>query len=399
MKAIFKPSILNGEVIAPASKSLSHRLLICAALSKKTCTITNILFSEDILATLDCLRCLGAIITIDKDSVTINGSSFLEVIEPVLNCNESGSTLRFFIPLAFLLDKTITFKGSKRLLERPLSVYEEIARENNFRFEKHEDYLIVKGKLQNNHYRVKGDISSQFITGLLFALSMIDDQTSIEIIPPIESKSYITLTTQAFQYFGVNVEFKDNVIKMNHPKFNAYNGAVEADESNAAFLDAFNYIDSNVVVKGLNPNTLQGDAIYHHLFPLFKNSCPDIDIQDCPDLGPVLMALGALNNGVHLFNTRRLKAKECDRANAMKEELSLFGIETIVYENELFVKQSNLHSQIKCNDSHNDHRIVMAISLILSKIGGEIEGVESVKKSFPTYFDTIKKLNCKVEIL
>lgn len=398
MIAKFEKSKLSGDVYAPSSKSISHRLLICTALSKKRCVIDNVLLSEDILATIDCLKALGAKVTTNKATITIDGSDFLNVVNPVLNCRESGSTLRFFIPIALLTDKDITFTGSQRLFERPLDVYEQIAKDNDFIFEKGIDSLRVKGKLKPGEYIVKGNISSQFISGLMFALSTYHETSKIKILPPIESKSYIDLTISSFNYFGIYPEFINNDITISNTGFNCFNGSVEADESNAAFLDAFNYTDGNVKVLGLNKNTLQGDRVYHALFPQIKNGHPTIDLADCPDLGPVLMALASLNNGAEFIHTSRLKAKECDRGLAMKLELEKAGCKVVLNDDSILVSTITKTDNLSFH-GHNDHRIVMALSLILLMHSGTIDDADAVNKSFPDYFDKIIKLNGKVDLL
>ncbi|MDO4198698.1 MAG: 3-phosphoshikimate 1-carboxyvinyltransferase [Erysipelotrichaceae bacterium] len=398
MKEIIKPSKLYGEIKAPSSKSFCHRLLIGACLCKGKCVIDNVLFSDDILATIDCLKALGGRFETDEDRVIVDGSLFLKDIADSMNCHESGSTIRFMIPLVMLCDKKVDLYGSKRLMERPFDVYEDIAKDNSFLFEKHEDYISVKGKLKPGRYKVRGDISSQFITGLLYALSVYEEDSVIEIIEPIESKSYIDMTLEAMAYYGVKTDFKDNILTLNSNKYQAYNGMVEADESNAAFLDAFNVLGNEVNVKGLNPDTLQGDSIYHYDFKKIKEGKAVLDLKNCPDLGPIYMALGALNHGLILKNTRRLKAKECDRGMAMKQELEKIGAVVKVEENEIEVIASPVKEGDYVFESHNDHRIVMAMSVVASVTGGTIMNAEAVRKSYPHFFEDLRKLHAKVDI-
>lgn len=399
MKAIFKPSRLSGSIAAPPSKSMSHRYFIGAALSGKTCELTGIDYSEDILASLDCLKALGAGVSINKDKVIIESKAFMTAKNPVLECRESGSTLRFFVPLALCMGKEVLFKGSKRLFERPLDIYEEICREKNFLFEKSADSLVVCGKLQSGKYTVRGDISSQFITGLLFALVFLKENSIIEIIPPFESRSYIDLTISALKSFGANVEFTDEYrIEIKKSDRHAYIGSVEGDYSNAAFLDAFNYMGSDVTVLNLNPDSLQGDRVYAKYFDEILKGTPKLDISDCPDLGPVLFALAAIKNGAVFTGTDRLKAKESDRGMAMDLELRKLGGGLEIGDNIIVVPKQELRWKGELLDGHNDHRIVMALSVILSKIGGEIDGVQAVRKSYPGFFEDIKQLGAEVEI-
>ena len=398
MKVRIQPTKLSGEVIAPPSKSLSHRLLIGAALCDGISEINNIAYSKDVEATIDCLRKLGADIKTNNDVVTIDGHNFLKNINGELDCNESGSTLRFLIPFGFLNNNHLIFKGSKRLLERPQDVYETLAKENNFLFKNDGKQLEVSGNLKAKEYSVLGNISSQFITGLIFALSTLKEKSVINIIPPIESKSYIDLTLLSLNYFGIITEMIENKIEIGECTYKPYKGSVEGDESNAAFLDAYNLLGGNVKVLGLNRDTLQGDRVYHEYFKLLKSGCVALDIADCPDLGPILMALGSVLNGVKLLNTKRLKAKECDRGLAMKEELEKMGASVEVKDNKIIVVPSKLNIKDVSFDSHNDHRVVMALSVVCSLIGGTIENSEAVSKSYPDYFDRIKQLKGKVEI-
>ncbi len=399
MIAEFKPCKLKGTISAPPSKSMAHRYLIGAALSKEKCTLSGVDYSEDVLASIDCLKALGAEINIDADKVTINPDKFMKTENPVLECRESGSTLRFFIPLALCLDKEVTLKGSTRLFERPLGVYEDLCRENDFIFKKGVDSVTLCGKLKSGRYKVRGDISSQFITGLVFALVYLGTDAFIEIIPPFESRSYIDLTISALKSFGADVEFIDKYnIAIRKSKMHSYSGKIEGDYSNGAFLDAFNYVGSEIEIQNLSENSLQGDRVYKEYFDKISNGVPTLDISDCPDLGPVLFALAALKNGATFTGTDRLKAKESDRGAAMHEELKKLGGGLVFGNNMITVPKQKLRYNGIVLDSHNDHRIVMAMSVVLSKIGGEISEIEAVKKSYPGFFEDIQALGAEVII-
>lgn len=399
MKAKFEPCKLGGTINAPPSKSMAHRYLIGSALSKENCVLSKISYSEDILASIDCLKALGADIIIENDTVKIHPDNFMRIENPILECRESGSTLRFFIPLGLCLGKEVTLKGSKRLFERPLDVYENLCFENNFIFKKDTNSVTVSGKLKSGNYKIRGDISSQFITGLIFALVYLGEDSSIEIIPPFESRSYVNLTISALKSFGADVEFESeyNII-IKKSKMHSFSGNIEGDYSNAAFLDAFNYIGSNVEVKNLNPDSLQGDKVYSDYFDKISNGTPTLDISDCPDLGPVLFALASLKNGATFSGTDRLKEKESDRGMAINKELQKLGGGLIFGDDKIIVPKQELQYRGNILDSHNDHRIVMSLSVILSKIGGEIQGIEAVNKSYPGFFDDLQKLCAKVEI-
>ncbi len=398
MKAIFKPCTLKGSIDAPPSKSMAHRYLIGAALSKEKCVISGIDYSEDILATIDCLRALGAEIHTRKDTVFINAEGFMKTSSNVLHCRESGSTLRFFIPLALCLGKEITLQGSERLFGRPLGVYEKLCLDNGFEFVKSENSLTLCGKLRSGRYEINGDISSQFITGLIFALVYLGEASSIRILPPFESRSYINLTISALKSFGADIELEDEFnIAIKKSVLHSFSGRTEGDYSNAAFLDAFNFIGSDIEIGNLNTDSLQGDRIYKEYFCELSKGIPTLDISDCPDLGPVLIALAALQNGAILTGTDRLKIKECDRGQAMHEELQKIGGGLLFGENSITVPKLQFKNTKAVLDGHNDHRIVMALSLILSKYGGSIVGAEAVRKSYPSFFDDIKNLGAEVK--
>ncbi len=398
MTAEFKPCKLSGKISAPPSKSMAHRYLISSALSKKKCVLEGVDYSEDILATIDCLKALGCLIDTDKDTVTVNGENFINPGKGHLECRESGSTLRFFIPLALCTGKEIVLEGSGRLFERPLDVYEDLCREKNFRFEKNANSVTLCGKLESGKFKIRGDISSQFITGLIFALAYLGGTSYIEITPPFESRSYVDLTIGALRSFGADVEFEDEYnIVIRNLGMHSFSGKIEGDYSNAAFLDAFNSLGSEIEITGLKPDSLQGDRVYSDYFDKISKGTPTLDISDCPDLGPVLFALASLKNGAVFTGTDRLKAKESDRGFAMHKELEKLGGGLIFGDNMITVPKTQLKYNGIALDGHNDHRIVMALSLILSKLGGKIEGIEAVKKSYPAFFYDIKALGAEVE--
>ncbi len=398
MKAIFKPCKLKGTIKAPPSKSLAHRYLIGAALSRQKSVIHGVEYSEDILATIDCLMALGTEITIENDTVTVNAENFMKSVSSVWECRESGSTLRFFIPLALCLDKKITLQGSSRLFERPLNVYEKLCDENGFEFVKGNDSVTVCGCLKSGNYEISGNVSSQFITGLIFALVYLGEDAVIRIVTPFESRSYVNLTVSALKSFGAVIEFEDEfTIVIKKSKLNSFSGTVEGDYSNAAFLDAFNYIGSDVQIKNLNPDSLQGDKIYKYYFDEIEKGTPTLDISDCPDLGPVLIALASLKNGAVLTGTDRLQLKESDRGMVMHNELVKLGGGLVFGENKISVPKQNFIKKADLN-GHNDHRIVMALSLILSEFGGSVDGAEAVRKSYPSFFEDLKLLEAEVDL-
>ena len=422
------PSTAKGIMISPPSKSMAHRNLICAALADGTSIIHNIDFSEDIKATISCLESLGVKIqvTSDDDNATSTSGTTLTVFgtggnftaQPhSLFCNESGSTLRFFIPIAMLSDQEAVFTGSQTLLSRPLSVYEDICTKQGIAFEHVEGnqsykQLKLHGKLQPGNFEIPGNISSQFITGLLFVLPLLSSDSTITLTNSIESRAYIDMTIQTQKSFGIKIEWQnENTFFISgNQHYKPGEQTVEGDFSNAAFFEALNTIGGNVTVQGLNLHSLQGDKVYLTHFEALKKGFAEIDISDCPDLGPILFVVAALHHGGKFTGTKRLKIKESDRGTVMCEEFAKLGIAARQSENEIEIsplqEKVPLQEQVSTTDTvpqsvtllgHNDHRIVMALTVLLTKVGGNIKGIEAVRKSLPDFFVRIRKLGIDFE--
>lgn len=400
MNVSIRPGRAVGTVAAPPSKSMAHRLLICAGLSQGISRIRGVDRNEDVLATMDCLRALGASCTVDGDTVTVTGADPRKAVpaEP-LCCRESGSTLRFFIPLALLSGKDTGFTGTQKLMSRPLGVYARLCAERGFFYEHKESTLQVKGTLAGGVFEIPGNISSQFITGLLFALPLTDRDSHIRITTPLESRSYIDLTLQALHLFSVQADWQDEqtLFVPGNQRYTPGDLAVEGDYSGAAFYGAMNALGSEVQVTGLVPESLQGDKVYARHFESLCAGCPQIDISDCPDLGPVLFAVAAAKNGARFTGTARLKLKESDRAEAMAQELAAFGTTVRVEESTVTVIPTAFHPPQRELSGHNDHRIVMSLAVLLMQTGGRIRGAQAVRKSFPDFFEKLTELGIEVE--
>ena len=395
-----KKSTAFGRVKAPPSKSMAHRLLLCGALSQGESVISGLAFSKDIEATLGCLKALGAEAKVEGDTVTLGGIDINKgITSPELFCNESGSTLRFLIPLCLMFDEKITLTGSDRLFKRSLDVYEKLCAEQNILFCQNEASVTVKGKLKSGKYSVRGDVSSQFISGLMFALPLLQEDSTIDITSALESGSYLGLTVKALAEFGVRISRTDEhtVYIKGSQTYRKRSLKVEGDYSNAAFFDALNVLGGNVAVTGLSDTSVQGDRVYRDIFPLLSKGCPTVDISDCPDLGPILMAVAAANNGAVFTGTRRLKIKESDRGEAMREELAKFGCRVDIEENKITVHKCELKAPTMPLLGHNDHRIVMSLAILSTLTGGEIYGAEAVSKSFPDFFERLESIGIKVE--
>ena len=396
MRKIISKSKAEGKVPAPTSKSVAHRMLILAAMCKdKTSVIHGISPSEDVLATIDCLSGMGVKIEYDGNCATVHGIDFSKVntTEP-LNCRESGSTLRFLIPLAMLSGNEVKFVGSERLMARPQSIYETIAKEEGLTFKRDTDGLTVCGPLRVGEYFIDGNVSSQFITGLLFALSTMDGDTKIIFNTEIESRPYVELTIWTMRQFGARVYYDTDwsFFMFGGQELKPQNLTVEGDWSNAAFLEAFSHIGGQVHVLGVDEESLQGDKICREYFDRLDKGYCELDISNCPDLGPILFTMAAIKDGARFTGTKRLRDKESDRITAMKNELEKFGAELEVDENSVTVKKCDLHTPSELLYGHNDHRIVMSLTVICSLFGGQIEGCEAVSKSYPKFFEDIKAL-------
>lgn len=390
MKAVFSPSFPFGEVFAPPSKSMAHRYLICGALSEQS-RVSGLAMSEDIKATADCLKPLGSRVDFENDTALVGGLCPKE--EAQLDCRESGSTLRFMLPLALLGGKEITLTGSPRLMERGAGLYEQMCSEHGLFFENKDGKITVKGPLKPGKYSIDGSLSSQYFSGMLFALSTLDGDSELKVKGKLQSRPYVNMTIKALADFGVKIErIPGGFFIPGGQKFLSRYAAVEGDWSNAAFLSA---LSDKVIVKGLDEHSLQGDKLYPQLF---KNvGSYQIDLSDTPDLAPVLFAVAALKDKGDFVGTRRLKIKESDRAEAMKNELLKFGVNTTIFDDRVIVS-GKLKTPSAELYGHNDHRIVMALSVLAARVGGVIDGAEAVSKSFPDFFDVIKKLNVKVNL-
>lgn len=400
MKIQIIPHPLCGKMQAPPSKSMAHRMLICAGLVPDGVSIIHgISDSDDVMATLGCLAAIGVKYEKHGDTVKITGVSIRDIHpERVLDCCESGSTLRFLIPLCLMSGEKISLTGTKKLFSRPLGVYEAICREQGLFYAHTDNTVTVKGKLSSGEYKIPGNISSQFISGLLFALPLCRSDSSISIIPPIESRSYLELTLEALAEFGITAKWTDDktLLIPGNQTYRPCETTVEGDYSNAAFFAALQLFENDIEITGLSENTLQGDKAYLKFFEMLSKGTPTIHIGDCPDLGPILMAVAAAKNGAVFRETRRLKIKESDRGAAMAEELSKFGVSVTVHDDSIVVSSDGFHAPQSVLYGHNDHRIVMALSTLLTLTGGELDGAEAVKKSLPEYFELLKSLGAEV---
>ena len=416
---ISPPARIGGTVSAPPSKSMAHRAVLCSALAKGTSHIENLEFSKDISATLAAAGQLCARVESGPADVLVEGLGHFRPVFGPVDCCESGSTLRFLIPLASLTGQSITFVGRGRLMERPQSVYETLYREQNLHFEQANGQLTVAGSLRSGEYTLAGNVSSHFISGLLFALPLLAGDSTLHLIPPVESRSYIEMTRAAQAAFGVTSHWLDDTTlcipggQQYHPR----DYIVEGDYSQAAFLAVLGAVKGGITLTGLAAETLQGDAAILDILRrcgakftrteagLVFEQAPlhgvDIDLADCPDLGPVLMVLGLLCEGTTVIrNAERLRIKESDRIAAMEAELRACGGVLSSEGGTITVQgcKPRLHAPEAPLSGHNDHRVVMSLTVLAlaADIPLAINEAEAVQKSWPHFFDALKPLGVEV---
>ena len=416
---ISPPARIGGTVSAPPSKSMAHRAVLCSALAKGTSHIENLEFSKDISATLAAAGQLCARVESGPADALVEGLGHFRPVFGPVDCCESGSTLRFLIPLASLTGQSITFVGRGRLMERPQSVYETLYRKQNLHFEQANGQLTVAGSLRSGEYTLAGNVSSQFISGLLFALPLLAGDSTLHLIPPVESRSYIEMTRAAQAAFGVTSHWLDDTTlcipggQQYHPR----DYIVEGDYSQAAFLAVLGAVKGGITLTGLAAETLQGDAAILDILRrcgakftrteagLVFEQAPlhgvDIDLADCPDLGPVLMVLGLLCEGTTVIrNAERLRIKESDRIAAMEAELRACGGVLSSEGGTITVQgcKPRLHAPEAPLSGHNDHRVVMSLTVLAlaADIPLAINEAEAVQKSWPHFFDALKPLGVEV---
>lgn len=399
------PARLRGSITPPPSKSQAHRLLIAAALARGESVISNVAFSQDILATLDCLERLGAGIERDCASVRIRGigAPAGEGKLPRLDCRESGSTLRFMIPVALAVAGGGIFTGSGRLLERPQGPYEKLFREKNILFEHTPQSIRAEGKLMPGEYALSGDVSSQFITGLLYALPALSGDCDIRLTTCLESRGYVDMTLLALRAFGVEV--RETGTGYHIPGGQRYcpaDLAVESDYSQAGFYYAAKGLGCEIAIQNLNPDSAQGDkCIEPYCRRLLGEGPVELDVAQCPDLVPALAVHAALRPGqdTAIVNAARLRMKESDRLAAVTQELNKLGARVEEHPDHLVIHGVEA-LRGGTVDAHNDHRIAMMLAVAAVRCGGPVTltGAESVNKSYPSFWEDYASLGGQIDI-
>ena len=423
MDMTFFPAPLKGTVAAPASKSEAHRRMICAGLTKGATTLNGFMDSADMAATARCLKALGASLCREEDSLTITGYAKKPCKLPVLDCGESGSTLRFFVPIALALTKGGVFRMHGRLGQRPMDVYRDLFVPRGVRWRMGVGCdgaaeLTVRGELEPGHYVMPGNVSSQFVSGLMFALPLLEEDSTLTVQPPVESAGYIRMTLESLTQSGIVMEeiapFSWRI--PGNQQYKAQDGHLAGDYSQAAVLACAGAMGHEVTVTHLAKETTQGDrAVLAHLAALGAKVQEDesgvtvtaekltgttLDMADCPDIAPILALTCQLAEGEsRLTGCGRLRLKECDRLAATVEVLNVLGGnakaegDTIVVQG---VKQ--LKGGVTLPD-YNDHRMVMlgAIAASVTQEPVTVAGVQALNKSWPEFVNVYKELGGKAE--
>ncbi len=414
----FSKSYLKGEVDAPSSKSYTHRAIIAASLARGKSKITNITYSDDIYATIKAVEAFGAKVEIHPTYCYVNGTKKIKRIQDPIHCNESGSTLRFMIPILSLSNKKFTITGKPSLMKRPLTVYEDIFSQEGMHFTLDNNILELKGSLTSKVYEIDGSISSQFLTGLMFALPLLDGDSTIKIINHLESKSYINITIDLLEEFGIVIkEINEGYFIKGNQMYHAKDYAVEGDYSQAAFFLVAGQINGAIKINNLDHNSPQGDKVVTDIIKDMKGRIiyseeglisektttqgTVIDISDCPDLGPILCLLASVSRGVtKVVNIERLRLKESDRVHSTVTTLQKLGANIEVIDQEIIIQGlPNLIGGVTV-DSHNDHRIAMmvAIASLISENSIDLTNPYAINKSYPDFYKDYQKLGGKISI-
>jgi 3-phosphoshikimate 1-carboxyvinyltransferase len=411
-KIILPGKIRPSRIVLPSSKSLSHRALITASLAQGDSVIHALAANNDIKATMSVMEKAGARFETKEKDLIVHGIREMDYDGSLLDCGESGSTLRFLIPLFSLSSQPVTFTGHGKLMERPQNVYEEIYRKQGLPFVMKNGELHVCGPLKSGKYTMRGDVSSQFISGLLFALPLLPEDSTIEVLPPLESASYIGLSEDALKRSGIRIE--QDGLTFHIPggqKYHPIDCTVEGDDSQMAFFAEEALIHGVPLdVCNLNHASKQGDHVIVELVQRLGGKAEEIedgyrfsgqklqgttiDLADCPDLGPALFALATQCHGTTTFvNAGRLRMKESDRIACMEEELHKLGCHISSDASTVIVQgRTDIHGNVTLH-GHNDHRIVMALSVLAGIADGPvvIEECEAVNKSYPDFFRDLEK--------
>ncbi len=398
------PKLLSGDIAVPPSKSISHRALIAAALADGESVITDVLDCEDTRATEDALTALGAVISHDGNKTIVKGISAPSE-KADINCRESGSTLRFMIPVAAALGTETTFRGEANLPNRPITPFLEELPRHGIEFASEKMPYIIRGKLSGGDFPVTGDISSQFITGYMMSLPLTGEKCTISLTSQLQSRPYAILTADAMKSFGVDVAIGENDFTIaENSAFRPCSYTVEADMSQAAFFLVADAIGGSVNPVNLRLDSVQGDRAIIDIVKQFRENggqAFDVNAEDIPDLVPIMTVLACFAKGTsRITGCARLRIKECDRLAAISTELNRLGAEIEAGEDYLTVHGvDSLHGG-EC-ETYSDHRIAMSLAIASQRCTEPIiiKGAQCVSKSYPTFFEDFRKLGGIADVI
>lgn len=414
-----KKSKINGTLSMPPSKSAAHRAIICAALCDGKSKISPVDMSNDIRATIECMKALGADIELEGNSLTVDGRNIFKNKNLTLDCGESGSTLRFLVPICSTGGASVEFIGHGKLPERPIGIYLDCLPDKGVCCETKGGLpLKISGKLKSGIYEIAGNVSSQFITGLLLALPMLEGDSEIILTTELQSTGYVDMTTDIMEKFGVKTRRTENGWKIKgDQRYKARNFTVEGDWSQAAFFMTAAAIGGKVTIDNLNIESYQGDKECVEIYKKFgvnisesggnitveKNKLKGIEInaENIPDMVPALSVVGALSEGITVIKgAERLRIKECDRLSAMADGLSRMGADIQETKDGFIIHGVNCLKGAEV-DGCNDHRIVMAFSAAAVGAEGEviISDMESINKSYPKFFEDYRRVGGKADVI
>ena len=406
MNVTIRPQKLCGTITPPPSKSQAHRLIIAAALADGESVLSNVAFSQDILATLSCMEQLGARWEkIDGSTIRVQGlAAGAPVLQkdgmPHFDCGESGSTLRFLIPIALAVAGGGVFSGRGRLMERPQKPYFDLFEEKGISWEQKDGTLTVRGTLESGTFLLPGNVSSQFFTGLLYALPLLDGASRITATTALESESYIAMTMDALKGCGVAVDVLEgkqgSFFVPGAQRYAPTQRRVEADWSQAGFWYAAMALGNLVDVTGMSENSRQGDQVVADAFvKLCRSGDVELDVADCPDLVPPLAAMAAVLKGTtSIVHAARLRIKESDRLSAVTAVMNALGAHIEELHDGLVICGLETLCGGVSVDACNDHRIAMmaAVAATRCKEPVTIEGAECVRKSYPNFWEDYEML-------
>ena len=417
MNAVILPSYASGRSRAISSKSMAHRLLICAAFADKRTDIRCENVNDDILATVKCLSALGAKIEYSDKIFSVEPIDVVSE-DALLDCNESGSTMRFLVPVACAVSGSSSFLMSGRLPDRPLSPLREELEAHGVSFENlKRELLRVKGRLLCGDYTISGEVSSQFISGLLFALSLVEGKSTLTVTGKLESAPYVKMTLDALSLFGAKIDKIDNKFIITGTKLTApKNLSVEGDWSNAAFPLCLGAIGGEITVDNLNLDSSQGDKAILSILEKFgaEISCNnnsvtvkkkhlraiELDASQIPDLVPVIATVASVAEGeTRIYGAKRLRIKESDRLATTKEMLLTLGAD-ITETDDGFIIRGKKELCGGTVFSYNDHRIAMsaAVASAVCKNTVTVTGAEAVKKSYPDFWNDFASLGPNISL-